>query len=105
MQPTRDGAYQRACEADGWRGLVAALRNDPGYESADVETRLVHRLEAAHDAALLAELIGLSVPKISDRDAPDTINVSSDEPFIRSLHRAGLVSLEPRLTPALVDQV
>jgi hypothetical protein len=34
---------------------------------------------------------------IADKDAGQTINVASDEPFIRSLDRLGLVSLEPCL--------
>ena len=34
---------------------------------------------------------------VSDRDADQTINVASDERFIRSLDRLGLVSLEPTM--------
>jgi hypothetical protein len=34
---------------------------------------------------------------VSDRDADLTINVASDERFIHSLDRLGLVSLEPTM--------
>jgi hypothetical protein len=95
-QPIGPALFHRACEADGWRGLVAALLDDPDYEIADAETRLVNRLRMAHEVALLGELEQRSI-KVGDRDAPDTINISSDEPFIRSLHRLGFVSLEPML--------
>jgi hypothetical protein len=33
--------------------------------------------------------------QVTDHDGPDTINVHSDEPFIRSLDRVGFVSLPP----------
>jgi hypothetical protein len=95
-QPTGPGLFHRACEADGWRGLVAALLDEPEYEIADAETRLVDRLRLADDVVLLGELEKRSL-KVGDRNAPDTINISSDEPFIRSLHRLGFVSLEPML--------
>jgi hypothetical protein len=95
-QPTGPALFHRACEADGWRGLVAALLDDPDYEIADAETRLVNRLRLADEVALLGEIEHRSL-KVGDRDAPDTINISSDEPFIRSLHRLGFVSLEPML--------
>ncbi len=32
---------------------------------------------------------------MADRDGPDTINIASDEPFIRSLDRLEVVLLEP----------
>jgi hypothetical protein len=94
FQPTGNGLFHRACEADGFRGLVAAILDDPGYEKADIETRLIARLRVAHDAAFLAEVDGRQL-EISDRDGADTINVATDEKFIRSLHRAGFVSLNP----------
>jgi hypothetical protein len=97
MQPAGLGTFHGACEADGFRGLVAALLEDPGYELADPETRLVHRLRLAHDVALIAQALGRPRPAIADLDAPATINVSSDEPLIRSLHRLGFVSLEPEV--------
>jgi hypothetical protein len=97
FQPAGDGAFQRACEADGWRGLVAAIIGDPGYELADPETRLVARLRLAHDIAFLAGLLGRPEPTIGDSDSGDTINVASDGPMLRSLDRLGLVSLEPGL--------
>jgi hypothetical protein len=95
-QPTGPAVFHRACEADGWRGLVAALLDDPDYEIADAETRLVNRLRLADDVVLLAELEQRSL-QVSDHDAPNAINISSDERFIRSLHRLGFVSLDPTL--------
>ena len=92
FQPTGSGTFFRACEADGFRGLVAAILDDPSYEGADVETRLVARLRIAHDVELLFEVEGGHLA-IGDRDGPDTINVATDETFIRSLDKLELVSL------------
>ena len=98
FQPAGAGVFFRACEADSWRGLVAAILaailDDPEYETADLETRLVHRLRLAYDVVLLAELEDRNL-QVADHDGTDTINVHSDEPFIRSLDRAGFVSLPP----------
>jgi hypothetical protein len=44
FQPAGDGTFLRACEADSWRGLVAAILDDPDYETANAEDRLVERL-------------------------------------------------------------
>jgi len=95
-QPLGDGSFHRACEADSFRGLVAALLDDPDYERARVAARLMARLRLADDARLLAEVDGRTLA-VADRDAPDTINVASDEPLIRSLDRLGLVSLPPEV--------
>lgn len=97
FQPLGDSTFHRACEADTFRGLVAAILDDPGYETADPKTRLVARLRLADDVRLLAEVEGRSLA-VADRDAPDTVNIASDEPFIRSLDRLGFVSLPPGLT-------
>ncbi|MGI0130264.1 MAG: hypothetical protein ACREEC_08975, partial [Thermoplasmata archaeon] len=97
FQPTGEGLFHRACEADSFRGLVAAILDDPAYEATDVETRLVARLRLAHDLQLLAELDGGRI-EIGDRAGRDTINVASDEPFIRSLDRVGYVSLDPAVS-------
>ena len=94
FQPSGDGLFHRACEADGYRGLVAAILDDPGYETVDVETRLVSRLRVARDAAFLAEIDGRQV-LVSDRDGANTVNVASDETLIRSLDRLGFVSVDP----------
>ena len=94
FQPLGNGTFHRACEADSFRGLVAAMLDDPVYESGDVETRLVNRLRLADDIRLLAAVDGQDL-KVADRDGPTAINVASDEPFIRSLDRLGFVSLEP----------
>ena len=94
FEPAGGGIFFRACEADSWRGLVAAILDDPDYETADAETRLVNRLRLADDVVLLAEMEGRKV-QVADRDAPDTVNVQSDEPFIQSLDRVGFVSLPP----------
>jgi len=97
FQPTGEGLFQRACEADGFRGLVAAILDDPDYETSDVETRLVNRLRLADDIALMGQIDGAKL-YISDRDGPQTINVATDESFIRALGRLGFVSLGPSST-------
>ncbi len=96
FHPVGDEAFLRAAEADGLRGLVAALLDDVGYETSDVESRLRQRLRLAADVKLLAQLQDRQI-QVSDRDDVNTINVSSDEPFLRSLDRLGIVSLEPSL--------
>ena len=92
FQPTGEGLFQHACEADGFRGLVAAILNDRDYETSDVEARLVIRLRLADDIALMRQIDGAKL-SISDRDGPETINVATDESFIHSLVRLGFVSL------------
>ena len=94
FHPVGDDLFLRACEADGFRGLVAALLGDPGYETAALDTRVADRLRIAEDLRLLSQLDGRQL-LISDRDQPSTINIHSDEPFVRSLHRLGVVSLAP----------
>jgi len=94
FHPVRNDLFLRACEADGFRGLVGALLDDPGYETAALETRVIDRLRIAEDLRLLTQLDGRQL-LISDRDQPTTINIQSDEPFVRSLHRLGVVSLAP----------
>ena len=96
FQPAGDGTFLCAGEADGWRGLVAAVLDDPGYETAGPEDRLVERLRMADDLRLLAAIDGRTL-HVADRDGPQTVNISSDEPFLRSLDALGFVSLEPRL--------
>ena len=97
FQPTGEGLFQRACEADGFRGLVAAILDDPDYETSDVETRLVNRLRLADDIALMGQIDGANL-SIGDRDGPETINVATDESFIHSLGRLGFISLGPSST-------
>ena len=97
FQPLGNGTFHRACEADSFRGLVAAMLDDPGYESGGVETRLVNRLRLADELVLLAQIANETNLLIGDRDADLTINVASDERFIRSLDQLGLASLEPGL--------
>ena len=96
FQPLGNGAFDRACEADTFRGLVAAILDDPGYETADAETRLVNRLRIADDVKLIADAEGRRL-QVGDHDDAFTINIASDEPFIRSLDGLGFVSLEPSL--------
>ena len=98
FQPLSNGTFLRACEADSFRGLVAAMLDDPAYESGDVETRLLNRLRLADELVLLARIDNQPSVLIGDKDAHQTINVASDERFIRSLDRLGLVSLEPTLS-------
>ena len=97
FQPLGDGTFHRACESDSFRGLVAAVLDDPDYENGDVESRLATRLRLADDLVLLAMAEQQQTVLVSDRDADQTINVASDERFIRSLDRLGLVSLEPTM--------
>jgi hypothetical protein len=97
FQPLGNGTFHRACEADSFRGLVAAMLDDPAYESGDVESRLLNRLRLADELVLLARIENEPSLFIGDSDADLTINVASDERFIRSLDRLGLVSLEPTL--------
>ena len=98
LQPLGNGTFLKACEADSFRGLVAAMLDDPAYESGDVEARLVNRLRLADELVLLARIENEPSLLIGDRDADLTINVASDEPLIRSLDRLGLLSLEPTLS-------
>jgi hypothetical protein len=97
FQPLGDGTFHRACEADSFRGLVAAMLDDPTYESGDIETRLVNRLRLADELVLLARIENQPGMLIGDKDADQTINVASDERFIRSLDRLSLASLDPAL--------
>ena len=98
FQPLGNGTFLKACEADSFRGLVAAMLDDPAYESGDVETRLLNRLRLADELVLLARIDNQPSVLIGDKDADQTIYVASDEPLIRSLDRLGLVSLEPTLS-------
>lgn len=94
FQPSGDGLFLRACEADSFRALVAAIIDDPGYEQASTEDRLVNRLRVADDVTLIAALDDRKV-EVADHDGLETINVASDEPFIRSLDRLGFGSIGP----------
>ena len=98
FRPLGNGTFHRACEADSFRGLVAAMLDDPLYETGDVETRLVNRLRLADELVLLAQIDNEPSVLVGDRDADHTINVASDERFIRSLDRLGLVSLDPTIS-------
>src|SRR5207245_4574159 len=69
FQPLGNDTFHRACEADSFRGLVAALLDDPAYESGNVETRLVNRLRLADDIRLLAGVNGQDL-KVADHDRP-----------------------------------
>ena len=94
--PVSQGVYLKACEADSYRGLVAALLDDPGYETETPQARLLARLRIANDVALLAELEGQRID-VFDVDGPDRITIASDEPLLRSLDRLGVVSLADRV--------
>jgi len=96
FHPVGEGIYLRACEADSLRGLVAALLDDAGYETADAAARLGQRLRLADDVRLLAQLQDTQI-RVADGDEANVINVSSDGPFLRSLHRLEFVSLDPSL--------
>ena len=92
FQPAGEGLFYRACEADTFRGLVAAMLDEPDYEIGDPETRLVSRLRLADDIALIAQVEGRNV-NVRDTDHPESVNVASDESFIRTLDRLGFVSI------------
>ena len=62
-----------------------------------LQGRLLDRLRLADDVVLLADVAGARKLTVSDRGSDGVIDVSSDEPFIRSLDRAGHVSLDPGL--------
>jgi len=94
FHPVSEGIFLRACEADSFRGLVAALLDDAGYEHLEPGGRLELRLRLADDVRLLGQVTG-AIYQVADRDGPETINVASDEPFIRSLERIGFVSSSP----------
>jgi len=93
FQPAGERLFYRACEADTFQGLVTAMLDEPDYETSEAETRLVSRLRLADDIALIAQVEGRKVT-VCDNDYPETINIASDESFIRSLDRMGLVSLD-----------
>ncbi|HEY8884770.1 MAG TPA: hypothetical protein VIO35_05605 [Chloroflexota bacterium] len=92
FQPAGSGTFYRACEADTHRALVAALLDDPEYETAPLEARLRSRIRLAKDLVLLGRVEGHELT-LSDREETASINVHTDEEFISSLHRLGLVSL------------
>ncbi|HUY58762.1 MAG TPA: hypothetical protein VMV16_03550 [Solirubrobacteraceae bacterium] len=98
FQPTGEGLFLRAAEADSFAGLVSAILDDPDYEMGDIEARLLERLRLADDCRLLAQVAGDPDVNVSDQDGERTINVSSDTRFIRSLDRLGFVSLDPSVT-------
>ena len=56
FQPLDNGTFLWACEADSFRGLVAAMLDDPAYETGDLEDRLVNRLRLADDLVLVARI-------------------------------------------------
>ena len=92
FQPAGDGVFYRACEADGYRGLVAALLNDADYEDATLADRLQSRIRVAEDLVLLHRLEHRDL-RVTDRDEADAINVHTDREFISSLERIGFLSL------------
>ena len=85
FQPRAAGSFYKAGEADSFRGLVAALLNDPGYEKAPLEERLQRRLRMAEDLALLASVESHEL-KVSDRKEPAAVK-----------SRRGRVALESEL--------
>jgi hypothetical protein len=92
FQPAGDAVFYRACEADDFRGLVAALLNDPDYETAPVADRLQSRIRMAEDLVLLNKLKDRHL-RVSEGEATNAINVHTDQEFIRSLETIGFLSL------------
>ncbi|MDQ6947416.1 MAG: hypothetical protein M3256_14385 [Actinomycetota bacterium] len=95
FQPADSDLFHRACEADSYRCLVAALLDDPAYESASISKRLDRRVRMAEDLVLIAKVDGRQL-EVLDRDGPSSINIHSDGEFIHSLEQTGFVSLAPR---------
>jgi hypothetical protein len=96
-EPAEERSFLRACEADSWRGLVAAMLDDPGYETDSPEDRLLRRLRLGNDAALILQLADRKA-QVGDKDGREVINVASDVSLLRSLDRLGVVSLAPGIT-------
>jgi hypothetical protein len=86
--------FHRASEVNGFRGCVAALLDDPGYEEVDVTSRVDHRLRLAEEFKLLAELANRKL-SIGDGAGPGGVDIRSDEHLVRALHRARMVSRSP----------
>jgi len=49
FQPAGDGLFLWACEADDFGGLVAAILDDPAYETDAIESRLMNRVRFADE--------------------------------------------------------
>jgi len=85
--------FEHACEADGFRGLVAALMRDADYESIVLaKDRLVRRLQLADGIKTLYALKERTL-EVTDQDRNGDINIANDESMIRSLDRIGYLSL------------
>src|ERR1700694_1502371 len=82
FQPLGNGTFLKACEADSFRGLVAAMLDDPAYESGDVEARLGNRLRLADELVLLARIDNQPSLLIGDMDADQTNNAAPGRPMI-----------------------
>jgi len=97
LDPAEDGSFRRACEADSWRGLVAAVLRDPSYEEQDARERLIRRLRLAEDARFLGELIGRPGLRVGIGASDDMLDISTDRSILESLDRYGIASLDPTL--------
>src|SRR5258708_17222766 len=86
FQPLGNGTFLKACEADSFRELVAAMLDDPAYESGDVEARLVNRLRLADELVLLARIVNKPRLLFRNRESNLTIHGRSDERFLRTHH-------------------
>ncbi len=83
-------------------GRIWAGRNEEGGSEFAFTIPQGSRTAPSPDAKPLSRQsclirFGQHTLRIEDRDAEGTINVASDERFIRSLDRLGLVSLDPGL--------
>src|SRR2546423_14109530 len=85
FQPLGNGTYHRACEADSFRGLVAAMFDDPSYETGDVETRLVNRLRLVDELVLLAWIACDPKVPFGGKDNDQNIYLALDGKIIRPL--------------------
>ena len=89
-----DDLYGEACEATDFRGLLAALMDDPDYETTvSAKDRLVQRLKLA-DSIRIIFAVDDKVLEVADRDGENIINIANDETMIRSLDRLEFVALD-----------
>src|SRR5260370_41801367 len=81
FQPAGAGTFLRACEADSWRALVAAMLDDPDYETLNAEDRLVERHRLADDLKPLAAVDYRPLTG-AHRDGPGSVNISPYQPML-----------------------
>ncbi len=92
-RPLGNGLFERACEADTFMGLIAALMESQEYEHTfSAEKRLVKRMQLAAGIEQLYAVFNRTL-QITDTPTENGIDVSSDEPMITSLEAIGYCRL------------